>query len=164
MPQRTVLRRGFLVGVGGATVIALALEPVFRQMLQDRQYDLGMLQLVLAYNTGVGFSVAAGQPVWILVIVTAALSLTLVIYGWRSAGRVPTIMTAGLALMAGGACANVIDRALDGRVTDYFHTGWWPTFNVADVFLSVGVVVMIIGAVWQERRPAASPLSRSDVH
>lgn len=151
MSDRTFRRRGFFVGVVGATVIALALEPVIRRALRDRDYDLGMLQLTLAYNTGVGFSVGARQPVWLLVAITAALALVLVMYGWRSAGRVPVITTGGLALMSGGAGANVIDRALDGRVTDYFHTGWWPTFNLADVFLSVGVVLVIIGAVWEER-------------
>ena len=38
----------------------------------------------------------------------------------------------------GGAFANVIDRARDGVVTDYLHTDWWPTFNLADAFISVG--------------------------
>ncbi|OZG29787.1 signal peptidase II [Williamsia sp. 1138] len=154
MRDRTIIRRTFLAGAGGATVIALALEPVIRWALRDRDYDLGMLQLTLAYNTGVGFSVGARQPVWLLVAVTAALTVALLIYGWRSAGKVPVITTGGLALMSGGAGANVIDRALDGRVTDYFHTGWWPTFNLADAFLSVGVVLVIIGAVWEERHSA----------
>ncbi|HEY9312933.1 signal peptidase II [Williamsia sp.] len=144
-------------------MIALSLEPVFRHMLQHQDYDLGIVQLVLAYNTGVGFSVGAGQPVWILVAVTAALSLALVIYGWRSAGEVPAMMTAGLALMAGGACANVIDRAVDGRVTDYFHTGWWPTFNLADAFLSVGVVLVFVGALGSGQRPVmTSPRTRPE--
>ena len=44
--------------------------------------------------------------------------------------------------MIGGAVANVVDRARDGVVTDYLHTGWWPTFNLADTFLVTGFIVI----------------------
>ena len=46
--------------------------------------------------------------------------------------------------MIGGALANVVDRARDGVVTDYLHTGWWPTFNLADTFLVTGCIVMAL--------------------
>ncbi|WP_240498167.1 hypothetical protein [Williamsia sp. 1135] len=57
MRDRKSARRLFLIGVGGGTAAALALEPIMRRQLADRDVDLGMLQLRLAYNTGVGFSV-----------------------------------------------------------------------------------------------------------
>ncbi|WP_240498168.1 signal peptidase II [Williamsia sp. 1135] len=90
------------------------------------------------------------------------LSLALIIYGWRTAATAPTISTAGLALMAGGANANVIDRALDGRVTDYFHTGWWPTFNLADTFLTAGVMLVVVGTVWHERKSASTQTTSAE--
>ena len=46
--------------------------------------------------------------------------------------------------MIGGAVANVVDRARDGVVTDYLHTGWWPTFNLADTFLVTGFIVIAL--------------------
>ena len=45
----------------------------------------------------------------------------------------------------GGASANLIDRALNGHVTDYLHTGWWPTFNVADTCIVLGALTFAIG-------------------
>ena len=44
----------------------------------------------------------------------------------------------------------MIDRTVDGRVTDYFHTGWWPTFNLADTYLTCGVVLVIGSILWEE--------------
>ena len=53
-----------------------------------------------------------------------------------------------LAGLLGGAIGNFIDRMLIGSVTDFFdvHYGrWsWPTFNVADSFISIGVVVLLL--------------------
>ena len=46
-------------------------------------------------------------------------------------------------VVLGGAAANLTDRAGDGVVTDYLHTGWWPTFNLADVFIVCGGLAMV---------------------
>nr|WP_246535913.1 signal peptidase II [Nocardioides aquaticus] len=54
----------------------------------------------------------------------------------------------------GGAVANVIDRARDGVVTDYLHTGWWPTFNLADTFLVTGFLVIAMLQFRPERTVA----------
>ena len=51
----------------------------------------------------------------------------------------------------GGAIANVIDRARDGVVTDYLHSGWWPTFNLADTFLVTGFIVLAVMHARPER-------------
>ncbi len=40
----------------------------------------------------------------------------------------------------GGAAANLVDRAADGVVTDYLHSSWWPTFNLADTFIVLGAI------------------------
>ena len=48
--------------------------------------------------------------------------------------------------MIGGALANVIDRAGDGEVTDFLHTGWWPTFNIADIYITTGIAWWAITA------------------
>ena len=53
--------------------------------------------------------------------------------------------------MIGGALANVIDRAGDGEVTDFLHTGWWPTFNLADTFLIIGFIGIALLQLHAER-------------
>ena len=61
----------------------------------------------------------------------------------------------GAGAVIGGAVANVLDRARDGVVTDYLHTGWWPTFNLADTFLVTGFLV--IAGLQLRSEPASDP-------
>jgi signal peptidase II len=55
----------------------------------------------------------------------------------------------GLALVVGGSLGNIIDRARQGMVTDFLDVYWrtwhWPTFNMADVAISLGAVALIWG-------------------
>jgi signal peptidase II len=55
---------------------------------------------------------------------------------------------AGFALIVGGALGNLIDRSVYGHVIDYilFHTPSWSfaVFNLADAFISVGAVLVIL--------------------
>ncbi|MCP6220912.1 signal peptidase II, partial [Klebsiella pneumoniae] len=72
------------------------------------------------------------------------------VYAWRTVPTGSPLGTVGLSAIVAGAAANVIDRTVDGRVTDYFHTGWWPTFNLADTYLTCGVVLVIGSILWEE--------------
>jgi signal peptidase II len=50
-----------------------------------------------------------------------------------------------------GASGNLIDRAADGVVTDYLHAGWFPTFNGADVLLTLGAIALVLASLRAER-------------
>lgn len=145
-PRR--LGRGtFLIVAGILIGVALIVDPVARAVLSDGQIiDLGVLELRLAYNSGVAFSLGAQLPAIVIVAVTATITATIGVYAWRTAPEVSRLQSIGLAAIVAGAAANVIDRILDGKVTDYFHTGWWPTFNLADVYITGGVV-LVMGAL-----------------
>lgn len=62
---------------------------------------------------------------------------------WRTAPTASRLWGGALAAVLGGAAANLLDRAPDGQVTDYLHTGWWPTFNLADVFIVCGGLLLV---------------------
>lgn len=63
-----------------------------------------------------------------------------------------TIEATALGLIAGGAAGNIVDRVHQGAVTDFldFHIGnWhWPTFNMADVAISIGVALLPAGSLF----------------
>jgi signal peptidase II len=59
----------------------------------------------------------------------------------------------GMSAILAGAIGNVVDRAGDGRVSDYLHTGWWPTFNHADVYITLGAATVAYAAL-RGQRPA----------
>ncbi|MCB2412551.1 signal peptidase II [Demequina sp. TTPB684] len=112
--------------------------------LQDRVVGLGLVDLRLAYNPGVAFSVGAGAPAPLVVTATAVVTAALGMFAWRAATGAPRGRLTGLALILGGATANVVDRARDGVVTDYLHTGWWPTFNLADAAIVTGAALLVL--------------------
>lgn len=143
--------RGVLVVlVGVLAAAALVLDPIARDALSGgRSLDLGVLQLRLAYNTGVAFSLGDQLPTAVVLAVTAALTALIGVFAWRTASGSPPLQTIGLAALVAGATANVIDRFLDGKVTDYFHTGWWPTFNLADTYITCGVVLVLAALLLQ---------------
>ena len=53
-------------------------------------------------------------------------------------------------LMLGGAVANLLDRLIGGSVIDVLHTGWWPTFNAADSFITVGAGLLALSSLRPE--------------
>ncbi|MEU0042930.1 signal peptidase II [Streptomyces werraensis] len=98
---------------------------------------LGLLDLRLAFNPGVAFSLGDTLPAWVVIAFTGVITAAIGVFAWRTAPRTQAA-GAALAVILGGAMANLADRAADGQVTDYLHTGWWPTFNLADVFIVCG--------------------------
>lgn len=144
--------------LGGAAVLAatdLASKWVAESTLASgRSLDLGPLDIRLFYNTGVAFSLGAALPPWTVAAGTGLVIAALLWFILASEPVMTAATRAGAAMVLGGAVGNFIDR-LDGRgVVDYLHTGWFPTFNLADVFVTVGAAVMVLGAF---RRPRTGP-------
>lgn len=152
-------RVAVLLAAAAVAAIDLAAKAVSEARLADSSVDLGLLQLQLAYNSGVAFSMGDRLPVGVIVAVTAAISVAFAVYAWRRAPQAGWIERIAGGAVIGGALANVVDRALDGRVTDYLHTGWWPTFNLADTLLVTGFIVIALLHARPERTAdtAAAP-------
>jgi signal peptidase II len=114
--------------------------------LADGPIHLGFdwLALRLAYNHGVAFSFLDGMPHWILGV-GALVLLAAVLWSLRPIGKT-RLGAAAMGLVAAGGIANATDRLLDGRVTDMISVGIWPIFNVADIAISVGVGLIILGS------------------
>ncbi|MFQ1004351.1 signal peptidase II [Modestobacter sp. SSW1-42] len=139
----------------------LAVKEVAEHSLAEgRTIDLGLLDLRLGYNPGAAFSLGAGLPSWVVLVVSGLISAGVAVYAWRAAPAAPWLLRLGLTAVLAGAVGNLADRAGDGLVTDYLHTGWWPTFNLADVLITLGAVTAGVAASRGEApRPAASPAS-----
>ncbi|GAB3314458.1 hypothetical protein GCM10027451_29430 [Geodermatophilus aquaeductus] len=117
-----------------------------------RSIDLGLLDLRLGYNSGAAFSLGAGLPSWVVLAVTGLITAGVAVFAWRSASTASWPVLMGLSAVLAGAVGNLSDRAGDGVVTDYLHTGWWPTFNLADVCITLGAVTVAL-AVLREDMP-----------
>ena len=137
-------RVAVLLAAATVAAIDLAAKAASEVRLADSSVDLGLLQLQLAYNSGVAFSMGDRLPVGMIVAITAAIAVAIMVYAWRRAPHAGWVERIAGGAVIGGALANVVDRARDGRVTDYLHTGWWPTFNLADTFLVTGFIVIAL--------------------
>lgn len=109
--------------------------------------DFGLFNVRLAYNTGVAFGLGAALPPWVVAAVTAVLIAVLAVFLIRSAPRLTTLSLFGAALLLGGALGNMVDRLDGAGVVDYLHTGWFPTFNLADVFVVTGAGLLVLGSL-----------------
>lgn len=106
---------------------------------------LPVLNLVLVHNEGVSFGMLGGlTPWWALTLLATGIVVVLLIWLWQTRSR---LVGASLGLLIGGALGNVLDRLRHGAVTDFldFHLGGyhWPAFNLADVAVVSGAVVLV---------------------
>ena len=86
-------------------------------------------------NTGVAFSFFVGNNLFFLLL-GIIFFFGLSWWYWKE----PSI---GILFLAAGALGHVLDRIFYGGVIDFIDVGFWPVFNLADVFLVIGVVLLL---------------------
>jgi signal peptidase II len=105
------------------------------------------VQIVHVRNEGVAFSRFSGGGTIVTVIVAAALAALLAYFVTHLHKPLVWLPTG---MLIGGALGNIIDRLRDGAVTDFIKLPAWPAFNVADMAITFGVLVLLYVT---ERRP-----------
>lgn len=127
--------------------------------LYDRIEVLPWLDITRLHNTGAAFSFlsdAGGWQRWLFVSLALVVTLFIMVWLRRLPKTGQTLLAIALALIAGGALGNVIDRATLGFVVDFIsvhHESWYfPAFNVADSAISVGAAFLILEAFLDGRR------------
>ena len=103
----------------------------------------------LSHNEGVVFGLYL--PVWVIYLITVGilvLGTYLVINErlWQDRWHLT-----GLAVLLSGAVGNLIDRVRFGYVVDFIQVYWWPTFNLADVWIVCAVVLLAWGIMFREQ-------------
>jgi len=94
------------------------------------------LHLTNVHNRGIAFGLAGGGGRGLLLVTVAALLLILLLFA-RNAERPGIWLPVGL--LAGGALGNLADRVRADAVTDFIDLPLWPSFNLADVCIVLGV-------------------------
>lgn len=123
----------------------------------ERWHVLPFFDFTLLYNPGAAFSfLAAGQgwQRWLFtVIAVGAIGLILHLLR-RHPGQI--LFGASLTCILGGAVGNLIDRIMHGHVVDfllfYWNTWHFPAFNVADMAITCGAVLLILDEILRIRR------------
>ena len=127
-----------------------------------RTIDLvGSLRLNLTFNSGMAFG--RGQGFGPVIGVVALVVVSVLLVGLRREGSRLGDVAAGMVI--GGALGNIIDRLFrgdgwfHGSVVDFIDVQWWPIFNVADIGVTVGGVLLVLSSVLGGRANASTPSS-----
>lgn len=109
----------------------------------------GVLRITLSKNTGAVMGLLAGSKTLLLVVTIVSIT-ALIIFAYRMR-YAPVFKRICLGLILGGAFGNLIDRIASGEVIDFIDMGIgryrWPTYNVADIAVTVGAVILIAGFI-----------------
>ena len=153
-PDLTALLVFFPLLAAGLALDLWSKKAVF-EWLRHRQHSAqsvsiikGVLQLVATENAGAAFGIAQGQRLWLIAV--SALALIVVFVVFLLSGTERKLVHAALGLFAAGVCGNLYDRLFNnGLVRDFVDVVYWPgkhwpTFNIADSMLCIGVGLMII--------------------
>jgi len=134
-----------LAGALAALVLAadqIAKAVIEAQLVPGQDVDvLGPLGLTLSHNTGVAFGLAGGAGAPLVVVTLVALAVVVYLFA-RNPTRPGMWVAAGLLL--GGAIGNLVDRVRADAVTDFIDLPPWPPFNLADMAITAGVVVLVL--------------------
>ncbi len=108
-----------------------------------------VLHLTYVKNSGGAFGILGGQSVVLLAGSAVAIAFVL----WVLLAGPPTRLTvAGCGLVLGGAAGNLLDRLMEGRVTDFLDLQFWPlqawpVFNAADIAIVLGVGLLLLATL-----------------
>ena len=98
------------------------------------------------HNFGISFGLFSGiLPVWFIVLLGIAMIIILIIWIIRSSNEIEKW---GILLIIAGAISNIGDRMLNNYVLDFiflhYKQYYWPAFNFADIYITIGVLLIII--------------------
>jgi len=106
------------------------------------------LNITYVRNTGAAWSILDDNT-WIVTVISLLIIIGIIYYVYRNRAS-KKILKIGYGLILGGAIGNFIDRIVYGYVIDFIDIdifGWnYPIFNLADMFLVVGVILVMIDA------------------
>jgi len=121
------------------------------------------LDLTRLHNEGAAFGLlaeAGGWQRWFFLVLAGAIALAILWWLRSLPARGQNWLAIGLALILGGAVGNAYDRFMDGHVVDYLHFHWgdhfFPAFNVADIGITTGAIMLVIDALLSSRRSRAA--------
>jgi signal peptidase II len=110
-----------------------------------------VLELRHDENTGAAFSLFQGRSTTLLLIGVVVIGV--LIYYYRALPQGNPLLRIAVGAVLGGAVGNLIDRVRLGHVTDWVHISHYPTFNLADSCITVGMLTLAVYLLFLDRSP-----------
>lgn len=136
-----------------AAVLLVAVDQITKYMALTQLKPIGSVTFIDGFmdftfveNRGAAFGIFSGKT-WLLLVISIIICAVLV---WAMTKMPKTKeyrkLRVTFVLILSGAVGNIIDRALRGYVVDFFEFTFikWPVFNMADIYVVVGTIVMAV--------------------
>jgi signal peptidase II len=149
-------------GLAAVAIAAIVADQVTKHAIETRlaldetHRVLPFLSITHVRNSGIAFGIFPGR-LGIVSLLTAAAVVWMLVHFARSGSR-HVLFPVALGLLVGGSISNLADRVRDGHVTDFIHINHWPTFNLADSFIVIGVGLLALGLIRVEHRHPPQPV------
>jgi signal peptidase II len=144
---------------GAVALVVLVLDQLTKALVRadvqvgEKNEVLPFLDIGHVHNDGVAFGFLGGGGAIVLVVTFAALALLI---GFFARNPTRPLLWLPTGMLLGGAIGNLVDRIRQGYVTDFIELPHWPSFNVADISITCGVVVLVIVLELGNARTAAA--------
>ncbi|MFL2644373.1 MAG: signal peptidase II [Dehalococcoidia bacterium] len=102
--------------------------------------EVGFFRFTHVYNTGSLFGIFQGYNTPL--IIASIVAILLLIWIYRTYAHKGLLISLALGLQLGGAAGNLIDRLMQGHVTDFLDVWIWPVFNIADSSIVIGLGIL----------------------
>ena len=112
--------------------------------------DDWLVKITHVTNSGAAFGILQGQGLFLTV--TAVLAIGAIVFYYAFPPMEHGLLRVALGLQLGGAAGNLLDRVRFGAVTDFIHFPHYPSFNIADSSIVVGLAVLIGFFVLSEQK------------
>ncbi|WP_296141400.1 signal peptidase II [uncultured Anaerococcus sp.] len=136
-------------------VIGLILDRITKiyaiNNLIEKPYNGTLLNFTYLENRGAAFGILQDSRLF-FIILTLAIVAVLVYYFIKNYKKNPIILNIALAMIISGAIGNFYDRLFQGYVVDFIEFAFikFPVFNIADIFVTIGSLLMIIYLLFLE--------------
>lgn len=130
-----------LVFVAGLILIDQIAKYIARtQLKKPFQLIPGILHFNLVKNTGIGFGLLEEKNIILIFITVLIIGLLVYYFKYLSEDK---HSNAALCMITAGAVSNLIDRIFLGNIIDFIDFQIWPVFNLADSFITLGIIFLI---------------------
>ena len=109
----------------------------------------GFISFIYVHNSGAAWGIFSGRPIFLIIISIIVIALFIAFYVLRLRkfkDKISLWLSVSLGFIAGGCFGNLIDRIAFGYVRDFINFDFinFPVFNVADICLTVGIILLFI--------------------
>jgi len=165
--KKIFFRYGFLFLLAGGVILLdqvtkILIRNRFEQWSGDGPWQLLGLQLYLVHMPNTGMMMGLFQGAGILITIFGLVIAGTLVYFFPKISHQNWPARWGMGLLLGGILGNLIDRILLGYITDFVLIDPLPVFNLADIAVYVGVILLIAGVLLDGRRKSRQELPTAD--